>query len=66
MAIETAPLPLPPSADPAWFLEFGREVKGVHPGNLAAEEFEQIRELLYKVFGSSVVQSGRDLRQATT
>ena len=29
MAIESAPLPLPSSADPSSFVDFGREVKGV-------------------------------------
>lgn len=49
MAIETLPLPLPPSADPSKFKDFGREVRGVHPGRLTDEEFEQIEQLLYKV-----------------
>ena len=49
MAIETAPLPLPPSADPSKFTEFGREVKGVNPGTLTAEQFKEVEELLYKV-----------------
>ncbi|KAI0066685.1 Clavaminate synthase-like protein [Artomyces pyxidatus] len=48
MAIELEPLPLPPSADPSNFLEFGKEVKGVDPGKLSPEELEEIRVLLYK------------------
>lgn len=49
MAIETAPLPLPPSADASKFTEFGREVKGINPGTLSAEQFAEIEKLLYKV-----------------
>lgn len=49
MAIEVAPLPLPPSADASKLAEFGREVKGVDPGQLTPEQFQEIEELLYKV-----------------
>lgn len=49
MAIEVAALPLPPSADPSKFADFGREVKGVNPGTLTPEQFQEIRELLFKV-----------------
>ena len=49
MAIETFPLPLPPTADPSKFKDFGREIKGVHPGRLTDEEFKEIKQLLYKV-----------------
>jgi alpha-ketoglutarate-dependent taurine dioxygenase len=48
MAIELTPLPLPDSADPANFVDFGREVKGVNPGELTPEQFQEIREALYK------------------
>ncbi|KAI0066673.1 Clavaminate synthase-like protein [Artomyces pyxidatus] len=48
MAIELAPLPLPPSADASKFTEFGKEVKGVDPGNLSPKELEEIQQLLYK------------------
>jgi len=48
MAIELTPLPLPASADASKFANFGREVKGVHPGKLTPEEFKEIEELLYK------------------
>ncbi|KAL4247397.1 TfdA dioxygenase [Abortiporus biennis] len=48
MAIEVVPLPLPPSADASKFADFGREVKGVKPGELTPEELEEIKELLYK------------------
>ncbi|KAG8936207.1 hypothetical protein FRC02_003907 [Tulasnella sp. 418] len=48
MAIEVASLPLPPSADPSKFQDFGREVKNVDPGNLSGDEFAQIHDLLYK------------------
>lgn len=49
MAVEVAPLPLPPSADPSKFANFGREVKNVDPGNLTDEQFKEVEELLYKV-----------------
>ena len=49
MAIQVAPLPLPPSADPAYFADFGREVSGIHPGTLTDEQFSEISDLLYKV-----------------
>ena len=49
MAIAVAPLPLPPSADPSRFADFGKEVKGVNPGALTPEEFKEVEQLLYKV-----------------
>lgn len=49
MAIEFVPLPLPASADASKFADFGREVKGVHPGDLTPEQFQEIQEALYKV-----------------
>lgn len=52
MAIELLPLPLPASADPSKFVDFGREVKGVNPGTFTPEEFKQIQEALYKVCSS--------------
>ena len=51
MAIETVPLPLPTSADASKFADFGREVKGVNPGSFTPEEFKELEQLLYKVFG---------------
>lgn len=48
MTIELAPLPLPASADPSKFTDFGREVKGVDPGNLTPEQFSEVYEALYK------------------
>ena len=50
MTIELTPLALPASADPSKFADFGREVKGVNPGTLTPEQFQEIREALYKVF----------------
>lgn len=49
MAIELTPLPLPASADPSKFADFGREVKGVDPANFTPEQFKEIEEALYKV-----------------
>lgn len=51
MAIELVPLPLPASADASKFADFGREVKGLHPGDLTPEQFSEIKEALYKVCG---------------
>ncbi|KIM88879.1 hypothetical protein PILCRDRAFT_61811 [Piloderma croceum F 1598] len=48
MAIELTPLPLPASADASKFADFGREVKGVHPGTLTPEQFIEIQDALYK------------------
>ena len=49
MSVEVLPLPLPASADPSKFADFGREVKGIHPGKLTPEQFKEISDLLYKV-----------------
>ena len=49
MTIETVPLPLPLSADPSRFANFGRQVIGVDPGNLSPSDFAEIQQLLYKV-----------------
>ncbi len=49
MAIETAPLPVPPTADASKLKDFGREVKGVDPGVLTPGEFQEVHDLLYKV-----------------
>ncbi|EGN93774.1 hypothetical protein SERLA73DRAFT_189540 [Serpula lacrymans var. lacrymans S7.3] len=48
MAIELTPLPLPASADPSKFSDFGREVKGINPGSLSEDDFAQLRDALYK------------------
>ncbi|KAJ7436290.1 Clavaminate synthase-like protein [Mycena galericulata] len=48
MTIELKPLPLPASADPSKFAQFGREVFGVDPANLTREQFAEIRAALYK------------------
>ena len=49
MAIEVVPLPLPASADPSKFTDFGAEIRGVNPGTLTPEEFKEVEKLLYKV-----------------
>ena len=49
MAIELVPLPLPASADASKFAEFGREVRGVDPGNLSDDLFKEVSDALYKV-----------------
>ncbi|KAK0185142.1 hypothetical protein F5146DRAFT_1114050 [Armillaria mellea] len=48
MAIEFVPLPLPATADPSKFTTFGRQVKGVDPGKFTPEQFQEIRDALYK------------------
>ncbi|KAK0222612.1 hypothetical protein EDD85DRAFT_861781 [Armillaria nabsnona] len=48
MAIEFVPLPLPVTADPSKFTTFGRQVKGVDPGKFTPEQFQEIRDALYK------------------
>lgn len=45
--ITLLPLSLPPSASDN--LQFGREVKGVNPGQLSEDEFRFIEDALYKV-----------------
>ena len=49
MAIELASLPLPASVDPSCFVDFGREVKGVNPGELTPPQFAEIHDALYNV-----------------
>ena len=49
MTIDLVPLRLPSSADASKFLGFGREVKGVNPGSFTREEFEELKEAVYKV-----------------
>jgi hypothetical protein len=49
MSIYFVPLDLPPSADTSRFKDFGREVKGVHPGNLTQDDFKEIERALFKV-----------------
>jgi len=48
MAIELVSLPLPATADASKFADFGREVRGVDPGSLNSEQFEEVRKALYK------------------
>ncbi|KAF8120901.1 taurine catabolism dioxygenase [Boletus edulis] len=48
MTIELTPLQLPASADPSYFVDFGREVKGVNPGELTPTQFAEIHDALYK------------------
>lgn len=52
MAIEVLPLPIPPTVDAQKLKDFGREVKGVNPGELDwdSKEFQEIHDLLYKVY----------------
>lgn len=50
MAIEILPIPAPPSIDKTRFSkDFGREIRGVKPGELTDEQFKEISDLLYTV-----------------
>jgi hypothetical protein len=49
MAIQLSPVPLPASADPAAFADFGREVRGIDPSNLSQDQFKELEQALYKV-----------------
>ncbi|KZS93511.1 Clavaminate synthase-like protein [Sistotremastrum niveocremeum HHB9708] len=49
MSLQVLPLPLPPSADPAKFAEFGREIKGFKPSeDFNDPQYKEIEQLLYK------------------
>ncbi|KIK70002.1 hypothetical protein GYMLUDRAFT_34412 [Collybiopsis luxurians FD-317 M1] len=48
MTIELSPLPLPTTADASKFETFGREVKGINPGDCTPEQLNSIKESLYK------------------
>ncbi|KAJ7172897.1 Clavaminate synthase-like protein [Mycena crocata] len=48
MTIQLVPLPFPSTADAARLANFGREVRGVDPGNLTDFEFQEIKRSLYK------------------
>ena len=56
MAIDLSPLPLPASADPSYFVDFGREVKGINPGELTPPQFTEIHDALYKVRSQIILQ----------
>lgn len=56
MAIDLLPLPLPASADASNFQNFGREVKGLHPGKLTPEELQEVQKALYQVRLSLICQ----------
>jgi hypothetical protein len=67
MAIELSPIPLPASADPSKFTNFGREVKGVNPAGLSPEHFKEILEALYKVnIITPLDLAGCDVNASTT
>jgi hypothetical protein len=55
MSIQIESFPLPPSANPKYFTEFGREVKGVNPAELTPDQFKEIEQLLYKVSSNSPI-----------
>ncbi|CAK5271265.1 unnamed protein product [Mycena citricolor] len=48
MTFQLLPLPAPASADTSKLADFGREVVGVNPGRLTPDQFEAVREALYK------------------
>ncbi|KAF5332583.1 hypothetical protein D9611_005152 [Ephemerocybe angulata] len=49
MPLTLEPIPFPPSLDVSHFQDFGREVKGVHPGDVAQDQrlFHDIEDALY-------------------
>ncbi|KAF9011249.1 Clavaminate synthase-like protein [Cyathus striatus] len=47
-AIDLIPIPLPPSANKEKLCDFGREVKGIHPGKLTQEQILKVEEALYR------------------
>lgn len=55
MTVKVESFPLPPTADPDKFSEFGKVVTGVNPAKLSESEFKEIEDLLYKVY--SVAQA---------
>lgn len=48
------PIPVPPSADPAMFKDFGRQVEGFEPDNVTSEQMEEIMDMLYKARAMTV------------
>ena len=48
-AYQYSPLPLPPTANPKYFEQLGREVKGFDPGNVSAKQMEELVDQLYRV-----------------
>ncbi|WRT69366.1 uncharacterized protein IL334_006350 [Kwoniella shivajii] len=42
------PIPLPPSANPKYFKDFGRKVEGFDPAQMTEEQKEEIIDMLYK------------------
>jgi hypothetical protein len=48
-------LPVPPSADPAAFKDFGRKVEGFNPDTIDDKGMAEIVEMLYKVGPSASV-----------
>jgi len=43
-----SPVPLPSTADPKYFADFGRIVEGYDPDNVTKEQMDEIIEMLYK------------------
>lgn len=59
MPIQIESLSLPPSANPKYFADFGKEIKEVNPAELTPEQFKEIEQLLYKVFSSLCISMAR-------
>jgi hypothetical protein len=64
MPVQIESLPLPPSANPKYFADFGREVTGVNPAELTPEQFKEIEQLLYKAFSYLCHAHGTVLSQS--
>lgn len=54
------PIPIPPSADPAKFKDFGRQVEGFEPDNVTSEQMEEIMDMLYRVRATKFVDLHRN------
>ena len=53
-AFTYSPLPLPPSANPAYFHDLGRTVEGFDPETVSEEQMDEIIDMLYRVSAVNV------------
>ena len=51
-AFQYHPLPLPSTANPAYFKELGRRVEGFDPETVTSEQMAEIKDKLYAVSGA--------------
>jgi hypothetical protein len=48
-ALKYSSLNLPPSANPAYFNDFGKQVEGFDMGTATEEQLKEVMDMLYKV-----------------